>query len=61
LPRRIAPARQRSGRRAEEQRNAVESDSENASTVDVRLDEAFNLVVIEGDSEQADAEGDDSE
>jgi hypothetical protein len=52
--------------------NAVERDSENGatyevevtrddgSTVDVRLDEAFNLVVIEGDSERADAEGDDS-
>lgn len=53
--------------------NAVERDSENGatyevevtrddgSTVDVRLDEAFNLVVIEGDSERADAGSDDSE
>jgi uncharacterized membrane protein YkoI len=49
--------------------NAVERDSENGATyevevtkkdgsmVDVRLDESFKVVVIEGDSEKADAAG----
>ena len=51
--------------------NAVERDSEDGatyevevtkkdgSTVDVRLDESFAVVVIEGDSEQPDSDGDD--
>ena len=50
--------------------NAVERDSENGATwevevtkpdgqtVDVRLDQNYHLVVIEGDSESADASGD---
>jgi uncharacterized membrane protein YkoI len=50
--------------------NAVEPDSENGatyevevtkkdgSTVDVRLDESFKVVVIEGDSEEPDSDGD---
>ena len=49
--------------------NSVERDSENGATwevevtqpdgktVDVRLDEAYNLVVIEGDSESSDSSG----
>ncbi len=49
--------------------NSVERDSENGATwevdvtkpdgntVDVRLDEGYSLVVIEGDSESADASG----
>jgi hypothetical protein len=53
--------------------NAVERDSEDGatyevevtrgdgSTVDVRLDESFDVVVIEGDSERADTGGADSE
>ncbi|MBA2383405.1 MAG: PepSY domain-containing protein [Actinobacteria bacterium] len=53
--------------------NAVERDSEdgatyevevtkkNGSTVDVRLDESFGVVVIEGDSEGEDSDGDEDE
>lgn len=53
--------------------NAVERDSEkgatyevevtrtDGTTVDVRLDESFNLIVVDGDSEQADGDGDGSE
>jgi hypothetical protein len=51
--------------------NAVERDSENGATwevevttpagktVDVRLDENFQVVVVEGDSERSDGSGDD--
>ena len=53
--------------------NAVERDSEkgatyevevtrtDGTTVDVRLDDSFNVIVLDGDSEQSDSDGDGSE